>query len=249
MTLVESVRGRRLVGRLERGAHLVAGLIAVCRANRVQAGEVRARGWLSTVELRDYDGKRDAWSPPRRGAACALLHLDGRIRARDSGIHIDATCVLARGEHLSGGNLIDAEVHSIEFVIESWDDLPIEAARAASAPPAPAPPAVEEKPAAPAIVEKSMTDQSTNDWHDVIATSAQAGDTGDDLTKDPIRAGDVINHSKFGRCDVERVEGDQEFAQVRLRNGRLVRLSLDVLQLKRDGMEDGKRRWLAIPPK
>ena len=51
--------------------------------------------------------------------------------------------------------------------------------------------------------------------------------------------GDVIDHPKFGRCVVERVEGEQEFAHVRLRNARLVRLSLEVLRLRRVSSEDG----------
>jgi hypothetical protein len=55
-------------------------------------------------------------------------------------------------------------------------------------------------------------------------------------------AGDWIEHPKFGRCQVERVEGDYEFVSVRLRNQRLIRLSLDVLELLPVGEEPGGRR-------
>jgi hypothetical protein len=45
---------------------------------------------------------------------------------------------------------------------------------------------------------------------------------------------------------VERIEGAGDYAQVRLRNNRLVRLSLDVVQLVRDGHDPaGKRRFKA----
>jgi hypothetical protein len=54
-----------------------------------------------------------------------------------------------------------------------------------------------------------------------------------------MRTGDVIDHATFGRCEVERVDGDGEFAIVRLRNKRLVRLNLDVLDLRFLGEEEG----------
>ena len=40
-----------------------------------------------------------------------------------------------------------------------------------------------------------------------------------------------------------------EFAQVRLRNGRLVRLSLDVLQFEFDGRDGSKRKFRAVVPR
>ncbi len=87
-------------------------------------------------------------------------------------------------------------------------------------------------------------------WADVAAVSAAAEPAGDPAPSDePLRPGDVIEHPKFGRCEVERIEGDAEFAQVRLRNQRLVRLSLDVLTLVRDGDEGKSRRFRAVMPR
>ena len=54
-----------------------------------------------------------------------------------------------------------------------------------------------------------------------------------------MRCGDLIDHATFGRCHVERVDGDGEFAIVRLRNSRHVRLNLDVLDLRVVGEEEG----------
>src|SRR5262249_3229598 len=53
---------------------------------------------------------------------------------------------------------------------------------------------------------------------------------GDDIAQ--IVIGDVLEHPRFGRCTVERIEGEQEFAAVRLEAGRLVRLALGVLRLQ-----------------
>ena len=61
-----------------------------------------------------------------------------------------------------------------------------------------------------------------------------------------IRAGDLIDHPKFGRVQVERVDGDQEYVSARLRNQRLIRLSLEVLQLVPAGQADGKNLFRAV---
>ena len=56
-----------------------------------------------------------------------------------------------------------------------------------------------------------------------------------------LNAGDVILHPRFQRCVVHRVEGNGEFIQVQLKNGRVVRLSLDVLRFTPQGVENGQR--------
>jgi predicted DNA-binding protein with PD1-like motif len=60
-----------------------------------------------------------------------------------------------------------------------------------------------------------------------------------------LNAGDVIMHPRFQRCVVHRVEGSGEFVQVMLRNGRVVRLSLEVLRLTPQGVENGQRIFSA----
>ncbi len=60
-----------------------------------------------------------------------------------------------------------------------------------------------------------------------------------------LNAGDVILHPRFQRCVVHRVEGNGEFVQVTLRNGRVVRLSLEVLRLTPNGVENGQRIFTA----
>jgi hypothetical protein len=46
---------------------------------------------------------------------------------------------------------------------------------------------------------------------------------------------------------VERIEGEYEFVSARLRNQRLIRLSLDVLTLTFVGAEDGHNLFRAAP--
>jgi hypothetical protein len=61
-----------------------------------------------------------------------------------------------------------------------------------------------------------------------------------------VKPGDLIDHPKFGRVQVERVEGDNEFVSARLRNQRLIRLSLDVLTLIPAGTENGHNLFRAV---
>jgi len=61
-------------------------------------------------------------------------------------------------------------------------------------------------------------------------------------------AGDLLMHPKFGRCKVEKTSIDSDFITVRLRNHRLVRLSLEVLDvsfLEED--EEGNQVFRVVP--
>ncbi len=285
MIVAESHRGRRLVGRLERGADLLPSLVAAGAANGVRAGELRATGLVEEVEL------RCAPKPPRRLAAqVTLVSLRGALDELDGRAHAAAYAVVARdgdnGIELVGGELVRARVVAVEFVIEAFDDLLIRrkhdaasgttiigeivaaraetgtgartetAARTATETAAAAQSTPEvsfEAPAKGRIVE---AEQHRPSWEEVAAVSerqailAEAAEADAELAEEPVQAGDVIEHPKFGRCDVERIEGDGEFAQVRLRNQRLVRLSLEVLDLRRDGTDErGRRRFRAVTPR
>ena len=56
-----------------------------------------------------------------------------------------------------------------------------------------------------------------------------------------LRPGDVIEHPTFGRCDVMRLEEYGAYASVKLRSGRLVRLSLEVIGLTLLDTEGNRR--------
>lgn len=291
MAPVESRRGRRLVGRLASGSEVTASVLALCRARTVHAAELRAFGSFAWVELHEYDPLHGTWTEPRRfGTPGTLLQLQGIVSQHDGELHLAATCTLAysgdNGISVVGGYLVRAEVHGLEYVLESFDDAPEPGASeslaampvaaptvpaAVAAPPradpsAPVPsPAHREPPPRPvtppavpsftAALPPVSPPTSASGWGAVIAASAKRQTESEeaaeeeDPTDEPLRAGDVIDHPTFGRCAVERIEGAHEFAQVRLRNGRLVRLSLDVLQVVRDGQDGGQRRYRAIMPR
>lgn len=252
----ESLRGRRLVGRLERGADLASSLLDLAAQRSVRSAEVRATGLLEELELRWFDQRARAWRPRRLFEPVQLVQLSGTIGERDGRPILDAQVVVstAPGERdgavqLHAGQLVRARVYSVELVLDSFDDLLLrrgperalgldvlrQVAPAEGAPPL--------APAAPLDPEPDTAEANPSPtWAQVAAASPEPPEPVEDLTEDPVAAGDVIEHPRFGRCVVERIEGDSDFAQVRMRNARLIRLSLDVLTLVRDGVDEGGAR-------
>ena len=228
MIVAESTRSRRLVGRLDPGADLLAQLADVCRAHGVRAGEARASGTVedATVGERRLDGRAEIVS--------FAAAVDGGVRA---------TVTLLHAGSLVGGRLAAARVAACDFVVDAWDDVAVEEAR-------PAP---------------SFEAPARTSWSDVVAASAAserkhepavrpAVNLPDDDETGPaepvhVRPGDLIDHPKFGRCAVERVDSDMEFVTARLRNQRLIRLSLEVLTLIPAGQADGKNLFRAVAGK
>ncbi len=82
-------------------------------------------------------------------------------------------------------------------------------------------------------------------WSDVVRASSQKSAAEKPPEEDDaslrIQTGDIIQHPVLGRCVVERIEGDHEFATVRRDSGRIVRLSLEVLRFRQTGAEGSRR--------
>lgn len=230
--VAESHRVRRLVGRLDRGADLLPALAEVCRAHHVHAGEVRAVGTVDDVVLgqRRLDGPFD------------LLTFAGVLAARDHTPALQAAVTLARDDGtMVGGRLAAARVVACEFVIDAFDLADEPARPAAKAPP-------------------TFDAPARTSWSDVLAASEGRNDPparpeAPVAADEPphvevhIQAGDFIDHPQFGRVLVERVDGDQEFVSARLRNQRLIRLSLEVLRLIPAGQENGRNLFRAVSGK
>jgi predicted DNA-binding protein with PD1-like motif len=240
--VAESSRTRRLVGRIDRGTDLLQQLTELCRSHRVHAGQIRAVGALEDVVLGDR----------RSEGAFELLTFTATVAVTAAGPSLQAYVTLAHTttRALSGGRLTSARVVSCDFVVDAYDDVS-DAVDAAAAPPV--------KPA-------TFDAPARTTWSDVVAaserrvdapriapvTDAQAEDDAAraaDHGEVHVKAGDYIDHPKFGRCQVERVDSDQEFISARLRNQRLIRLSLEVLTLIPAGQEDGHNLFRAVAGK
>src|SRR5262249_8379654 len=272
MIVAESRRGRRIVGRLDRGVELIEAIADVCRKRGVRCGELRGLGSLEAVEVAEYDQREKQWRPPKRfQAAFEICNLCGNVSERGGELVVHAHITVMRdrdnGIELIGGHLVRARVFALEVVIESFDDVVLrrgvdeatglalwnekleeegvtaprlaEPAAPAQRLPTPVPPPLE------ARVPNASAMPSAATWADVARASAPAEEEEphDDIAQ--IVTGDVLEHPRFGRCTVERIEGEQEFAAVRLETGRLVRLALDVLRFKL-AREEGGRRILQV---
>jgi hypothetical protein len=270
--VAESTRTRRLVGRLDRGADLLAQLADVCKSHRVHAGELRAVGELEEAIIGEWDQKSRVLKPPRRfEAPFEIVTLTGTVAQRDGAPSVHAWVTLSRqrdnGVELIGGRLVAGRVFACEFVIDSFEDLPLQRAlepatglmlwethsAAAMAP-------------APEAKKQVMFDPpARTTWSEVAAASARReseppaviaiADDPTGVSQAPpivevhIQAGDYIDHPQFGRVLVERVDGNQEFVSARLRNQRLIRLSLEVLTLIPAGQENGRNLFRAVSGK
>jgi hypothetical protein len=87
-------------------------------------------------------------------------------------------------------------------------------------------------------------------WHDVAVASARVEaerHEADEPIVDPPRPGDTIEHPSFGTCRVDKLEEDEDFVVVRSSQGRLLRLSLEVLRPELLGERDGRRAFRSRP--
>lgn len=203
------------------------------------AGELRATGAVEDVTV----GQRrlpDAWD---------ILSLAGTITRADDTPSLQAWVSLCRermaGAELAGGRLVAARVVRCDFVIDAFDDLPVEKPKPSPAFEAPARTSWSD------VVAASAASDRKHEPAPVRPAPAAADDDDAPGSGDPVtvRPGDFIDHPKFGRCAVERVDGDQEFVTARLRNQRLIRLSLEVLTLVPAGQADGKNLFRAVAGK
>jgi predicted DNA-binding protein with PD1-like motif len=269
--VAESHRGRRLIGRLDRGVDLLEALADLCRRRRVRCAEIRAFGALESVELVEYDQREKRYRAARRfQCPLEILNFTGNVSegAGELVVHGHITVMRDRdnGIEVLGGHLLRARIFACEFIIETLDDVVLrrsfdestglmlwnekheQPAPVASSGPIeqPATPATP-MPTFEAAVPRAADQPSSTSWADVARASQAREDEPPEETFDvaSLRVGDVLDHPRFGRCTIERIEGEHEFAAVRVETGRLVRLALDVLRF-RLAQEDQGRRVLQV---
>jgi predicted DNA-binding protein with PD1-like motif len=259
------------VGQLTRGQDLYRALLAVCQERSVRCASVQAQGVVDEVELACYEADDRAMGRPRRlSGVSQLLSATGLVAEHEGQLHLELSLVLARhrdsGMEVLGGVCTSARVLSCQFVIEALDDLVLRRGRdrgtgllqlqqAFSAGDGSSP----GEPSASAREGSSPNAREPSDpgklsWADAVMESVRAADS--EVEEEPVgiehlrpvKVGDILDHQKFGRCLVQRVDADQEYVTVRLRNSRLVRLNLEVLNLRYTGDdEDGHQVFTTSP--
>lgn len=186
---------QRLVGTLDDGEEFVETLVKMCKTQGVRAGEIRAVGQFSAIELVHFDSKARRYKPLVDGeGSFDLVSLNGNISTVGDEIVLRLDAVFnvlgPLGPQMVGGQLRRARVVSAEFVIDSFTDLQMERRydaesgqfvlekieRIAGQTPAPAPapaavaaPAAAVQPAASDSAEESEEEGPQMSWAEAVA--------------------------------------------------------------------------------
>jgi predicted DNA-binding protein with PD1-like motif len=206
---------------------------------------------LSVVAARKHEGRLELVGGLCTEATAANCELV--IEALDD-------VILRRGLDPDSGALVISEAFALALPPEAAEP-PAPAVAAASAAKPAATRSRRQQASEPLVLREPLPPKpppGKPSWADAVMASVRASSEEpevvhnpdaprDDDSFRPIRVGDILDHNKFGRCVVQRIDQDQEYATVRLRNDRLVRLNLEVLRLRYTGDEDGHQIFNAVP--
>lgn len=269
--VVESTQSRNIVGQLERGDELIAALLEICDEHDVRCATFRCSGWLEDVVLVHRDPGQIG-APRQLHGPLQVVSATGTLSEREGKREIDLDLIGLRKQdgqlELVGGSCSRGSVVVCEIVLSALEDImlrrgddpetgfsvwvdALSAVGVSSAPAVTEP----EQPAEEGVERAALPPKPGKmSWSAAVAASSRR-DEGSAADAEPeldslhqVEVGDVIDHQKFGRCLVQRVDPDQEYATVRLRNGRLVRLNLEVLDVSFAGQEEGHQVFRATPP-
>lgn len=126
-----SMRGRTLVGRLERGEELIDAITRLCHREKVQAGVFSALGSLSEAELKTYDSElREYVSVVKTQQLVEVASLTGNVSTVGPELVVQASALLVAESlgqvQVLGGHIASAKAYALEFSLQVFDDLQLE---------------------------------------------------------------------------------------------------------------------------
>jgi hypothetical protein len=112
--------GRKIMGRLPKGADLLGALEEQCRTHQITLGEVRAIGAVARARLGYYNQARRQYEFIDLDRPLEILTLTGNVSLKDGKPMVHAHVTLADEEGRAfGGHLAEgAPVFACEFVIQ-----------------------------------------------------------------------------------------------------------------------------------
>lgn len=130
MIAFESIRGRRIVGRIEHGESLFNALASVVREHNIRSGWISATGAFVSAEFQSFDPTTRAYVNARPVDACDVVHLTGSVTEEGGNASFSLHAIVVRKENgqsvMAGGKLRAAVAQACEFFIECVDDLELE---------------------------------------------------------------------------------------------------------------------------
>lgn len=224
LSLFEGKQPRRLLFRPDAGIELLDWLQRFTSLPQPRWAEVRVYGTARSVELRSLLSRGQA---QRLSGTMELMDVRGLCGPNGAGLR--GQLVLDQ-KQLLAGEILRLQGDQLVVVIDLLGELePFADASPAAAP-------VAATPAGPAAAG----------WGDVLSASLAKSAEEEDDANAVLKAGDFLDHPKFGRCRVDRIEGDQQYATVRTHQHRMLRLSLEVLDLRPKGHDGKFRIWRVV---
>jgi predicted DNA-binding protein with PD1-like motif len=127
MIVFESTKGRRFVGRIERGESLVEAISLLLRERGVTSAWLTVLGALEWADLARADQVGGAEAKPVRVEECEILHLAGNVSLRRDEpsvrLHGAVSRVTSTRHEVVAGRVVDARVYACEFHVSCFDDV------------------------------------------------------------------------------------------------------------------------------
>ncbi len=119
----ELTAGRRIMGRLAKGADLLEALEEQCRLHNITLGEVRAIGAVTRARVGYYQQDIQKYMFLDLDRPLEILALVGNISLKDGQPMVHAHVTLGDGEGRAfGGHLVaGAPVFACEFIIQEYN--------------------------------------------------------------------------------------------------------------------------------
>lgn len=257
MIITQTQKRRTFVGAADDGSDLIEVIKGICVDNTIFCGTFSVVGYLSDVKTRRLDSSHARFlDPVSHTGTFHAIAVSGNISLADRQtiVHCHALGALDLGggrAEIISGELVSARVVSIEFTLDTMDDIrlyrssdprtgldpwrhvefgegPLKAPDDRIIPllePHTAPPA----PPAPPTAAKA---------------AAFAPDEPSTAHELEISDGDILNHPTLGRCEIVSTS-DEERLSIRLESGRVVELHLGLIELAPVRREGSKRVYKA----
>jgi predicted DNA-binding protein with PD1-like motif len=247
---IETEKTRKFIGEFTRGMEIQRALSKILKDKNIKAGVIKIIGHVENIEILTNGSKGPLTISRKIDQNCQIVHCEGFISELDGNFNPVLYSVIGieteTGLQTISGVLKNAKVIVCEFILDSFDDVFIRKQ-------------YDQRILLPCWIETftnkdgefdtfvesvENSEENSNIQHeDYSKELEEEDDLGEGIFPG---TGDKIDHHKFGKCTVVKVEKDNEIVQIRLPSTRIARLGIQYLNLSliRE-LEDGKKLFKA----
>lgn len=222
MMFTETREGRRFVGEIPPGQLLLGGLRALCGNYRIASGWLDGAGLLRDASLRCHDAQGALGEVELLPGVCTAIALQIAISEANGALDLVARGLLVTaGGRTVAGLLEEATSASLEFTLQSFDDVTLRRFAVPGAAPG--------RWLGVAVQPNGPTDGETV-RSGRVALEAMPSRLLDAEEMPLLRAGDALAHPRLGLCVVTQVN-DQDRVTIQMESGQVAQLHLGMLRL------------------